>query len=211
MGPPTPPGLTNHASDPSDPSLSITIIGAGLIGSILSLGLLRRKVGTIKIYEQSTIASETGAGIAFTANARECLTRIDPRLSDCVTAVATVNGEDVARPNWNMQFVDGYTHDRNDETVREGVQAVGGDMEGKKVWRLWAGERGFEGCHRKEFLEQVLGLVPEGVVRFGKRLREYELPGKADREGKIRLVFEDGEVDEADIGTYTLYHTLPPF
>jgi salicylate hydroxylase len=83
-------------------------------------------------------------------------------------------------------------------------------MEGKKVWRLWAGERGFEGCHRKEFLEQVLGLVPEGVVRFGKRLRGYELPGKGDREGKIRLVFEDGEVDEADIGMYPLCHTLGP-
>ncbi|KAL3492340.1 hypothetical protein BJX62DRAFT_236371 [Aspergillus germanicus] len=212
MDPTTPP-TPNHASaqgfsstkpsDPSDPSpspsISIAIIGAGLIGCILSLGLLRRKVGTVTIYEQSTGEAETGAGIAFTANARECLTRIDPRLSDCVTAVATVNGEDDARPNWNMQFVDGYTHDRINSTVHEGVQVVGGDMEGEKVWRLWAGERGFEGCHRREFLERVLGLVPEGVVRFGKRLRGYELPGEENREGKIRLVFEDGEVDEADI------------
>jgi salicylate hydroxylase len=214
MGPATPPGPTNHASEPSNlsPSISIAIIGAGLIGSILSLGLLRRKIGTVTIYEQSTGAAETGAGIAFTSNARECLTRIDPRLSDCVTAVATVNGEDAARPNWNMQFADGYTRDRNDNTVHEGGegQVVGGDMEGKKVWRLWAGERGFEGCHRKEFLERVLELVAEDVVRFGKRLRGYELPGKEDREGRIRLVFEDGEVDEADIGMYPLYYTLGP-
>ncbi|KAL2844463.1 hypothetical protein BJX68DRAFT_277797 [Aspergillus pseudodeflectus] len=197
MDPPSP-APTNHSVEPTTPSerspgISIAIIGAGLIGSILSLGLLRRKLGTVTIYEQSQGPRETGAGIAFTANARECLTRIDPRLSDCVTAVATVNGEDAARPNWNMQFVDGYTHD---PVLHRGA---GEDMETKKVWRLWAGERGFEGCHRREFLEAVLRLVPEGILRFGKRFRGYELPEKGDTEGKIRLVFEDGEVDEADI------------
>ncbi|KAJ0416958.1 hypothetical protein BJY00DRAFT_316370 [Aspergillus carlsbadensis] len=205
MEPTKPPTPANHhcpdqgleSSTPSEPSppISIAIIGAGIIGTILSLGLLRRNLGKVTIYEQSSSMRETGAGIAFTANARECLTRVDPRLSDCVTAVATVNGEDAARPNYNMQFVDGYTHD---EAVHK---EVGDDLVTKKVWKLFAGERGFEGCHRREFLDEVLRLVSDGVVRFGKRLKEYRVPvgSEKGKEEKIQLVFEDGDVAEADI------------
>ncbi|KAL2831659.1 hypothetical protein BJY01DRAFT_260404 [Aspergillus pseudoustus] len=159
---------------------------------VLALGLLRRNI-QVTIYEQSQSFREIGAGIAFTANARECLALIDSRLDACVTSVATMNGEDPDNPNCNMQFVDGHTHDPVLHT------RVGEDMEGKKVYRLYAGERGFEGCHRAQFLESVMRLLPQRTLRFGKRLQEYHLPDRNDREGKICLVFCDGCTAEADI------------
>ncbi|KIA75955.1 hypothetical protein HK57_00238 [Aspergillus ustus] len=172
--------------------ISVAIIGGGIIGSVLALGLLRRNIH-VTVYEQSRSFREIGAGIAFTANARECLSLIDSRLDACVTSVATMNGDDPDNPNNNMQFVDGYTHDPVLHT------RVGEDMEGKKMYRLYAGERGFEGCHRAQFLEGVMRLLPPGTLRFGKRMQEYHLPDGNDREGKMRLVFCDGSTAEADI------------
>ncbi|KAL3469430.1 hypothetical protein BJX99DRAFT_265208 [Aspergillus californicus] len=167
---------------------TVAIIGSGIIGTVLALGLSTRSI-PVKVYEQSRSHREIGAGIAFTANARRCLALIDPRLEDCVTAVATVNG-DPAAPNNNMQFVDGFTHD---PVLHRGV---GEEMVGRKVWRLWAGERGFEGCHRAHFLEGVMGVLPEGVVEMGRRVEGVVCP---EGEGKVRVVFSDGSFEEADI------------
>ncbi|KAL3462081.1 hypothetical protein BJX64DRAFT_288624 [Aspergillus heterothallicus] len=172
--------------------VSVAIIGSGIIGSVLALGLIRRKI-QVTVYEQSRSFREIGAGIAFTANARECLSLIDPRLDACVTCVGTMNGEDPDNPNHNMQFVDGYTHDPVLHT------RAGDDMEGKKVYKLWAGERGFEGCHRAQFLEGVMQLFPDGIVKFGKRLERYHVPVKDTGCEKIRLQFCDGSTAEADI------------
>lgn len=179
---------------------SVAIIGSGIIGSVLALGLIRRNI-KVQVYEQARSLREIGAGIAFTANARRCLGLIDPRLDDCVTAVGTVNG-DPANPNNNMQFIDGYTHD----SVKHHLP--GEDLVGKTLYKLHAGPRGFEGCHRAHFLEQVMKLMPEGVVHLSKRLDVYHVPskdgkGRDRRNEKIKLVFCDGSTAEADIGMFT--------
>ncbi|KAI9376433.1 hypothetical protein BJX61DRAFT_538810 [Aspergillus egyptiacus] len=181
----------------SSSKITVAIIGNGVIGSVLALGLLRRNIN-VTVYEQAHSLRNIGAGIAFTANARKCLSLIHPRLEDCVTAVATVNGEDPGNPNNNMQFVDGYTHD----PVRH--VEVNDEMEGRTVYRLHAGPRGFEGCHRAQFLGRVMDIIPEGTVRFGKRLESYTLvdedeEGGGRDGGKIKLMFSDGDTAEADI------------
>ncbi|KAL4869564.1 hypothetical protein BDV12DRAFT_196191 [Aspergillus spectabilis] len=181
-----------------DSDISIAIIGSGIIGTVLALGLTTRSLGeSVKVYEQAPSHRTIGAGIAFTANARKCLSLIDPRLEDCVTAIASLNGEDPERPNNNMHFLDGYSYD----PVRH--QRPGEDLQGKKLYRLYAGERGFEGCHRVGFLEGVMRVLEEGVVEFGRRLERYILPGEegnsGDEDGKIKLVFADGSTAEADI------------
>ncbi|RDW87104.1 FAD-dependent oxidoreductase [Aspergillus mulundensis] len=197
--------------DPSNAeSLSIAIIGAGITGTVLALGLTNRPFPipvTVQIYEQSSTLHAPGAGIAFTANARKCLSLINSALEDCVTRVGTRNGEDPERPNDYMQFVDGYTWDR---TKGAGIK-VGQDLAGKKVYRLHAGRRGFEGCHRQEFLEGVLKELRGGVVVLGKRV-ESVLPdqdqdqdqGGSRDGGKTQLVFSDGSRAEADVGTSAL-------
>lgn len=98
------------SSPASSTTLDIAIIGSGIIGTVLALGLLNHPSSAfrVKIYEQASSIREIGAGIAFTANARKCMSLIDERIPECVRAVATANG-DPANPTNYMQFVDGYT------------------------------------------------------------------------------------------------------
>lgn len=49
----------------------IVIVGGGIVGVILTIGLLRRKV-SVRVYEQSDGFRELGAGMAFTSCARHC-------------------------------------------------------------------------------------------------------------------------------------------
>ncbi|PLB37528.1 FAD-dependent oxidoreductase [Aspergillus candidus] len=157
---------------------------SGIIGSILALGLHNRNIN-VKVYEQARTLREIGAGIAFTKNARKCMSLVDSRLPDCVACVATVNG-DPANPNNNMQFLDGYTHSPG--------QGIGKDLEGRKLYRLYGGPRGFEGCHRAHFLEKVMELIPSGVVHFQRRLESIDQGGW----GRLLLTFSDGSTEEVD-------------
>ncbi|PLB51633.1 FAD/NAD(P)-binding domain-containing protein [Aspergillus steynii IBT 23096] len=176
-------------------TLSIAIIGSGIIGTVLALGLLNHPSASsdtspkpklkVKVYEQASSIREIGAGIAFTANARKCMSMIDARLPECVRSVATANG-DPANPTNYMQFVDGYTHAAGD--------GVGEEMEGRTVHRLHAGERGFEGCHRAQFLEKVMELMPGGVVELRKRLVSLD----QEDGDKVKMRFEDGSQEVAD-------------
>lgn len=77
-----------------------------------------------------------------------------------------------------------------DDDGGEGVYVSG------KVYKLYAGPRGFEGCHRGQFLEEVMKLMPEGAVEYSKRVEGYEyLPS-----GRIQLGFSDGGRVECDLG-----------
>ena len=183
----------------STPQLEIAIIGSGIIGSVLALGLLKHPSSllSVKVYEQASSIREIGAGIAFTANARKCMSMIDERLPECVRAVATANGDPLNPTNY-MQFVDGYTHSRGDE--------VGDEVRGRTVHKLHAGERGFEGCHRAQFLEQVMKLMPEGIVWLKKRLVSLE---ETEDGGRVKMKFEDGGVELADAGMSPLFCPLP--
>lgn len=53
---------------------------------------------------------------------------------------------------------------------------------------MYAGYRGFEGCHRTHFLDEPVNIMLEGVVKFGKRLDT--LTQEADQ--SIVLDFHDG-------------------
>ncbi|KAL5358620.1 hypothetical protein BJX96DRAFT_173612 [Aspergillus floccosus] len=174
-------GNTRGMETPTDERLEIAIIGCGIIGAVLALGLIQKNI-RVKVYEQAGTLREIGAGIAFTANARECMSLIDLRIVDCVNAVATANG-DPENPNNNMQFIDGYTHTPGED-----------DMKGKILYKLAAGPREFEGCHRAHFLEEVMKLMPDGLVQVAKRLESIEEPCG----DKLVLTFSDGTCAIAD-------------
>ncbi|KAE8356276.1 hypothetical protein BDV28DRAFT_154751 [Aspergillus coremiiformis] len=160
-----------------DCPLEIAIIGCGITGPLLALGLATKNI-SITIYEQAPCPPDTGAGIAFTANARKCMALIDPRILDCLAAVATTNG-DPNHPNNNMRFVDGYTHSPDDTAQ-------------KKVYELDTGPKGFEGCHRGEFLSRLVEILPCGV-RWGKRLDAV-----VEVSGGVVMRFCDGSIARAD-------------
>ncbi|RAK97277.1 FAD/NAD(P)-binding domain-containing protein [Aspergillus ibericus CBS 121593] len=190
----------------SQSEIDIAIIGCGIIGAILALGLIKsneaqpRAKLNIKVYEQAASPREYGAGIGFTATARKCMTLMDERIADCVGVVATLNGEP-ENPDYSMRFVDGFRtfptpqhegyggHSQTAEDIEEDVSIHG------KVYKLYVGPRGFEGCHRAQFLAEVMKLMPEGIAQFKKRVEGFEYL----ETGRVRLDFADGEQKECDI------------
>lgn len=161
----------------------IAIVGGGIIGLVLATGLSKRGI-KVNVYEQARSLREIGAGIAFTANAVKCMGLIDPKLVRVLRSVATANG-DPQNPNDYLQWVDGFNVDEQDPRNE------------KLLFKLYAGTRGFEGCHRAQFLDALSNSVPEGIVHFRKRLSNIIEKGQDE---KIQLWFDDGTLVEADAG-----------
>lgn len=161
-----------------EPPFEVAIIGGGITGLTLAIGLLRRKI-PFKIYERATSFREIGAGIGFTPNAERAMKTLDPRIHAAFRTVAAQNDED-----W-FNYVDGYNWDVKDPDQED------------TILRLYCGERGFEGCRRLDFLEELVKCVPEEFVEF-----EKDMVGVTERRNdeKILLSFRDGSTAEADVG-----------
>lgn len=170
-------------SSAREDTVEVAVIGAGIVGLVVGMGLAKRGI-KVGIYEQASGIREIGAGVAFTANAVRCMGHIDSRLVDAVHAVATPNG-DPDKPTDYLQWVDGYGH---------GAATSGDGEDGKLLFRLDCGYRGFEGCHRAHLLEAILKRMDPGLVHFGKRLAT--LSDDASRP-TVRLDFHDGTTVEA--------------
>ncbi|KAK6069909.1 salicylate 1-monooxygenase SalA [Seiridium cupressi] len=173
----------------TEPQLQVAIVGGGIIGLITAMGLLKRNI-SVKMYEQSRSFREIGAGVAFTANAMQCMELIDPAIVEAVNAVATPNGEDSENPNDYLRFHDGYNCDPSDpERTDDQLKAL-----------LHTGYRGFQGCHRAHLLDELVRHIPEHAVEFGKRFVGYEDRGS---EKKLLIHFQDGTTAEADAAFVT--------
>lgn len=170
--------MTKITSD--EKPFDVAIVGGGIVGLILALGLIRRGV-PVKIYEQSNSFHEIGAGVAFTANAQRCMELLDPQILQSMKNVGNKN------PNDYYQYVDGYHHS---DTASD-------DRHEDLLFQIYAGDVGFDGCHRAHFLDELVRFLPEGVVQFRKRLETYIDRGD---DQKVLLKFVNGSTAEADIG-----------
>jgi salicylate hydroxylase len=181
-----------------EPQLEIAIIGGGIVGIMTAMGLLKRNIH-VKMYEQARSFREIGAGVAFTANAMECMNLLNPVIVEAVDAVATPNG-DANSPNDYLRWHNGYHWDPDD---------VDGSDD-QLLFLLHSGYKGFQGCHRAHLLDELVKHVPASAIQFGKRFQSYEDLGP---DKKILLRFQDGTTAEADAGKYLLYatnkHSLP--
>lgn len=169
------------ATESSPRRFEVAIIGGGIAGLTLALGLLSRNI-SVAVYERSAGLREIGAGIGFTANAERAMDALDPRIRQAFGKVRVQNGTD-----W-FHWVDG----------------VGEHDEDRMVHKMYLGERGFEGCHRADFLDELAKLIPEGVVHFGRNLAQIE---DVEADGPVRLVFVDGSVETADVGKYKVWQS----
>lgn len=153
--------------------IQIAIVGGGIAGLTLALGLLSRGIKPT-IYERGRSFREIGAGIGFTPNSEWAMKVLDPRIHAAFKRVTVQNGTD-----WFV-WMDG-----------------GSEKDERVIHKMYLGERGFEGCHRADFLDELVKLMPEGTVQFSK-----SLAGIVDEEGmdKVRLDFMDGSSAEADAG-----------
>ncbi|KAL4738030.1 hypothetical protein BDV11DRAFT_216254 [Aspergillus similis] len=160
--------------------LSIAIIGGGIIGLMTALGLLHRNIGKVIIYERASAWPDIGAAFAFTGVARECMQRLDPAILSSLSKVAQRS------PHEKVRYWDGF-HPKSKEEAQDPEKSVLFEIEEKNM-AYWA-------CLRGVFHAEMASLLPEGIVKFRKRLVAYE-DGASQ---KVVLRFEDGEVEEADI------------
>lgn len=174
-------------------AISVAIVGGGIVGLVLAVGLLGQNI-KVKVYEQAKGFREIGAGIAFTANAVKCMEQIDPEIVTALRssgAVPTSQGDEMD-PNDYLRWLDGYSRmQKEDEPYYQ-----------RMLYRLDAGYKGFEGCRRDQFLESLVKIIPPNVIECRKRLETVD----EACEGKVRLIFADGTVEEADAGMFPSLH-----
>ncbi|KAF3055965.1 Salicylate hydroxylase [Daldinia childiae] len=159
-------------------NIKIAIIGGGIVGVVTALGLLKRGIN-VELYEQARSLREIGAGLAFTTNAQRCMELLDPKILAAMRAVSTKN----VIPYYN--YVDGFHCESDDQN----------DMSEKQLFQLYAGNTGFDGCHRAHFLDELVKHLPPDVVKFQKRLHTYTV---GDGGLGITLNFVDGTSATAD-------------
>jgi hypothetical protein len=73
------------------------------------------------------------------------------------------------------------------------------ENEGSVIHKMYLGERGFEGCARADFLDEVVKGLPAHMVEFGKKLVRI-----VDEDGTdgVVLEFADGTTTCVDVGKF---------
>ena len=169
---------TDMLEKSNDDRLQVAIIGGGITGLALATGLLQRNID-FKIYERAKAFREIGAGIAFTPNAERAMKLLNPAIHAAYRKVAVQNDEDY------FYYMDGYNYSGERPEHEE------------TILKLYLGERGFEGCRRSDFMDEMVNLIPKGHVQLSKEIVSVTERGES---GLIHLVFKDGSTATADVG-----------
>ncbi|KAH8196241.1 hypothetical protein TruAng_009598 [Truncatella angustata] len=158
----------------TDYSFKVAIIGGGITGLVLGLGLLRRSV-KFTIYERADSFCEIGAGIGFTPNAERAMEALDPAIHASFRKIAVQNEDDYFR------YVDGFHHGPQDKANTAEAQFC----------KMYLGERGFEGCRRHDFIQELAGLMEADCIKFNKCLVSVN-------DGVV-MKFDDGSIEQASV------------
>lgn len=147
-------------------NLKIAIVGAGYGGAAAAkaLSLLGADV---KVYEQAPQMGEVGAGIGLRP-----ATMARFRQWGIVDEIAKVSSA---------------------SDYFEILTATGEPIM-KDTWPEFGDEKQTYLIHRRDFIEALLGVLPEGMVQLGHRLESIE-----DKGDRSVLTFANGETAEADL------------
>ncbi|CAI7652991.1 unnamed protein product [Penicillium glandicola] len=164
----------------SQTRLDVAIVGGGVIGVMTALGLLRRGF-KVTIYERAATWPDVGAAFAFTGIARECMELLDPRVLESLARVAQRS------PHDKVRYWDGF-HPETKEAAKQAESSLLFEIL-EKYMAYWA-------CLRGHFLLDMAAQLPDDVVKFEKRLVDYE-----DNEAseKVVLHFADGSTANSDL------------
>jgi salicylate hydroxylase len=152
--------------------MRVAVIGGGLGGLAAAAFLLRAGMEDVQVYEQAAALGEVGAGIQVPPNAVRLLHRlgITEQLDDAGVRLET---------GWELRrWKDGQTL----YAQRLGTQAE--ERFGAPYYV----------AHRARLLEAIRGVLPDGIVRLGRRCVAVEQAGD-----EVQVTFEEGEPIVADV------------
>lgn len=158
--------------------LSIAIIGSGIGGLALAIGLLKQNT-PCTVFEAAARFDAVGAGIGLGPNSLRAMELMDEKFAKMYDDIKVGNG--------------------SPERYHEQFEILGAG-EGFGITDTWKGgsishpKFTRSSAHRKDLLEVMKSLIPEGTVKFNKRLVEInQIEG-----GKVQVTFADGEITEFD-------------
>ena len=160
----------------SQKPFTIAICGGGIAGLALAIAFLRHKV-PFHLYESAHAFAEVGAGVSFGPNSLRAMSLIDPKIREGYDKRATSNAYSEKKEVW-FDFHAGMD--------------CGLGKAGEKVATVNARDIGNSSIHRAHFLDELVALVPDENVTFGKRVLEVE-----ELEDGVQLHFADGSKAEA--------------
>jgi len=155
-----------------EPAFSIAIIGSGIGGIALAIGLLKQNV-PCTIFESAPRFDAVGAGIGLGPNALRAMELMDEKFAKMYDDIKVGN---TSPDKLHEQF--------GIMGAREGFP-YGGSVGHPDFTRSSA--------HRKDLLEVMESLIPDGTVAFNKRVSSIDQIGQ-----KVSLTFSDGEVVKFD-------------
>lgn len=161
----------------SRPPLNIAIVGAGIVGAHVAIGLLRRNI-QVTVYEQSSQIKEIGTGVAFPTPIVDCMTALDPAITEQLRKVAGAFE--------NLNAINGFS----DEDLKL--------RPADKLFDTVVKPFKYHNAHRAQLLDGLLELIPRERIKLGKRLES--ITGKENNQGPLVLQFCDGTTAEADAG-----------
>jgi salicylate hydroxylase len=162
----------------SQEAVSIAIIGSGIGGLALAIGLLKQNT-PCKIYEAAARFDAVGAGIGLGPNALRAMELMDEKFAKMYDEIK-VGNTSPDRLHEQIEIL------RAGEGFGITGSWQGGSISHPKFTRSSA--------HRKDLLEVMKSLTPEGTVKFNKRVVQIEQKDGAT----VQLSFSDGEVIQVD-------------
>ena len=144
----------------------MAIVGGEIAGLSLARGLSKHPQLNVHVYEATSRFLEIGGGIALHGNALRAMESIDPELIKVYFDAATLMSE-------------------RDIEVATIVQVATGQHKAKILAEIGKA-KGRKTIARSDLLTALLSTLPEGMVKFGKRLVATE------EDGDVILRFKDG-------------------
>lgn len=150
---------------------SIAICGGGISGLAFAVGLLRQGV-PFHLYEGAQGFAEIGAGVSFGPNSIRAMSLIDPKIKEGYDRRSTGNAWEEKKDCW---FDFRYGMDFKNRKAGEWFHSVR------------APKTGQNSVHRAHFLGELVKLIPEENVSFGKKVEAID-----QMENEIKIIFQDG-------------------
>ncbi|KAF7197304.1 6-methylsalicylic acid decarboxylase atA [Pseudocercospora fuligena] len=161
------------------PKHEIAILGAGIGGLALAIGLSKRGI-PVTVYEAATEFSPVGAGIGLGPNALQAIELLNSSFRLLYESAKTEN----EKPQFEHSIFDALY-------AEEGLDF--GERLGWSRGLVGASYFTRSSAHRKDLLNIMKSLIPEEIVKFGKRAMEI-----IQTDNKATVSFEDGETISAD-------------